>query len=274
MINYNIYNQSTVVNSTQLTNIVKAINTFLTTLCNDWQLAQIQLVSGTYNPRFAIPNNTIFIFDDTDSPGALGYHFEDSGNAIGRVFAKTILNYGGVVLYRDNYTMTVAQCICHELLEMIGNNVINKWYLDNNGIFWAGELCDPVESNLIVYNLSGGVKVGLSDYVLPAWFSPDSKRGPYNKINSLRSPFSLDRGGYAIIIDDYNIVAVYGMSQSKYSANKLKDIQDSLGEYQSKFKFKSQHNVIGLTGPNGMIIPPIPVPPIQPVLPGPIGATA
>ena len=185
VINYNIYNVSTAINNTNLQNMVKAINNFLITLCTDWNLNPIQLIIGTYNTHVPIPNNTILLMDYTDEDGALGYHYEQNGNAIGKVFAKTILNYGGVILYRDNSTFTVAQCLCHELLEMIGNPQINRWAMDNSGLLWAMELCDAVESNLIVYTLPGNIKVGLSDYILPKWFSPDSTSGPYNKLNTI-----------------------------------------------------------------------------------------
>ena len=239
---YTIFNQSSVVNTTQLQNIVKAINTLLVNVCVDWGLAATNLVIGT-GTRY--PNNTLLLQDLTDEPGALGYHYEDSGKVIGKVFAKTIINYGGAVLYRDNWTFTVAQCICHELLEMMGNSQINKWFLDNNGIFWAAELCDPVQGNLIVYTLSGNVKVGLSDYVLPSWFSPDITTRPFNKLNTLTSPFSIASGGYAIIIDNYSVEAVYGMSEGKfitgtYSSNgllaiKASERQEEIDELNKKF---------------------------------------
>jgi hypothetical protein len=240
---YTIFNQSTVVNTTNLNNMVKAMNTYLTSVCTDWGLAATNLVVGT-GTRY--PNNTILLQDLTDEPGALGYHYEDGGKVIGKVFAKTIINYGGAVLYKDNWTFTVAQCLCHELLEMMGNPQINKWHLDNNGIFWAAELCDPVESNLVVYTLPGNIKVGLSDYVLPNWFSPDVTTRPFNKLNTLSGPFRLSPGGYAIIIDNYNVEAVYGMSGSNYitgtySSNGLLAIkaaerQEEIEELQSKFK--------------------------------------
>ena len=209
MINYTIFNQSSVINQQNLQYMVKSINILLVSLCNDWGLSQIQLVLGSGNNYL---NNSIFLLDYTDSDGSLGYHYEQNGLSYGKVFAKTILDYGGVILYRDLNTFTVAQCLCHELLEMIGNNQTNKWYLDNNGIFWAGELCDPVESNLIVVTLPGNIKVGLSDYVLPNWFSADSTRRPFNKLNTLSSPFSISPGGYAIIIDNYNVEEVFGMN--------------------------------------------------------------
>ena len=213
MTNYTLYNLSTVVNNTNLQNMTKAINNYLITVCADWNLNPIQLVISTYNSRNPLLNNSIFIYDDTDQESALGYHYETSGKAIGRVFARTILNYGGVMLYSNTYTFTVAQCLAHELLEMIGNPETNKWALDNYGNMWAYELCDPVESNLIVYTLPGNIKVGLSDYVLPLWFSPDSIYGPFNKKNTLSYPFQIDSGGYALVIEDVSgdIIDVYGM---------------------------------------------------------------
>lgn len=206
---YLIINQSSVVSSDQLSKMITAINILLTTLCSDWSLEAMQLVKVSAVTKVS---NTIYILDNTDSPGALGYHYEVNGNAVAKVFAKTIINYGGVVLYKDKVTMTVAQCLCHELLEMIGNSTINKWYLDNNGTFWAGELSDAVQNNLIVINLPNSVKVGLSDYVLPSYFSPNTIVGPFNKLNTLKAPFTVDKSGYAIIIQGNSIVAIYGSS--------------------------------------------------------------
>jgi hypothetical protein len=194
------------------------------------------LVSSVYNSRRILPN-TIFILDTTDEAGALGYHFDNSGDAIGKVFAKTIIQYGGVVLYKDNTTMTVAQCLCHELLEMIGNPNINKWFLDNNGIFWAGELCDAVENNLYVINLAGNVKVGLSDYVLPSYFSPNSTQRPFNKMNTLTTPFSVDHYGYAITIQGNDIVAIYG---SKFPEEKKVDVVEDIAELKMTSKLFSK----------------------------------
>jgi hypothetical protein len=236
MKNYPVINLSTVVTTDQFTKMIKAINTYLSALCNDWTLQPIQLVASTYNSRNILPN-TIFILDTTDSADALGYHFDNSGSAIGKVFAKTIIQYGGVVLYKDNTTMTVAQCLCHELLEMIGNPNINKWFLDNNGIFWAGELCDAVQNNLYVITLPGNVKVGLSDYVLPSYFSPNTVRVPFNKMNTLRSALTVDRYGYAITIQGNDIVPIYG---SNYPEDKKVDVIKDIAEMRTTSKLFSK----------------------------------
>jgi hypothetical protein len=236
MKNYPVINRSTVVSTDQFQKMIKAINTFLVTLCNDWNLQPVQLVASPYNPRTTAPN-TIFILDNSDEPGALGYHYEENGNAIGKVFAKTILQYGGVVLYKDNSTMTVAQCLCHELLEMIGNATVNKWYLDNEGVFWAAELCDAVQDNLWVVTLAGNVKVGLSDYVLPNYFSPDSTQRPFNKMNTLSAPLTVDHYGYAITIQGNDVIAIYG---SKFPEEKKVDVVKDIDELKMTSKLFSK----------------------------------
>lgn len=226
-----VSNQSSVVTNLQFQQMITAMNQFLITLCQDWSITTIQLFPVFASPN-NIVNNTIFIFDNTDSPGALGYHFDVGGLAVGKVFAKTILDYGGVVLYKDQLTMTVAQCLCHEALEMIGNANINKWFLDNKGVFWAGELCDAVQNNLIVITLPGNIRVGLSDYVLPKWFSPNSRTKPFNKLNTLNSPFSVDRLGYSITIKNNRVISVYGES---YPAIKKVEVEDDIREIKEKF---------------------------------------
>ena len=246
MINYTIFNQSTVVSTQNLQNMVKAINIYLITFCNDWGLAPIQLVISTSSVH---PNNSIYMLDDTDSPGALGYHDEINGKSYAKIFARTILGYGGVILYKDSHTFTVAQVLSHELLEMIGNSEVSKWYLDNNGTLWAGELCDAVESNIILYTLPGNIKVGLSDYVLPSWFSPDTTTRPFNKLNTIQTPFELDFGGYSIIIEITSgyIDTIYGSAHisgtsslvSINAANIAKDVTEISKKFGLKIKPKS-----------------------------------
>lgn len=240
MISYTIFNQSTVVTTQQLTNMVKALNMFLVTVCSDWGLASTQIVIGSGNSR---PNNSIYLIDYADVEGALGYHDEIGGKAYAKVFAKTILQYGGAILYKDNHTFSVASVLCHELLEMMGNNQVSKWYLNNDGILYAGELCDAVESNIIVYTLPGNIKVALSDYVLPSWFSPDASR-PFNKTNTLTAPFTLDSGGYSIIIviTGGYIDTIYGSTHqsgtSSLSSITANSIKKDIMEISEQFKLK------------------------------------
>ena len=115
---------------------------------------------------------------------------------------------------------------------MIGNAVINKWVLDDSGVFWAMEFSDAVESNLYVVTITGGVKVGLSDYVLPNYFCNDTVR-PYNKMNTLTAPFTVDNGGYAITIQDNQVVAIYG---SKVTDDKKVLVEKDMAEIRLSSK--------------------------------------
>lgn len=227
-----VSNQSSSVSNTQLTQMIAAMNILLTNFCTDWGLSPIQLFQSFTRVGDVIPNNTIFIFNNSDSPGALGYHFDQSGLAIGKVFARTIINYGGSILYKDNSTFTVAQCLAHEAFEMICDNSANKWVLDNNSTFWAYEVSDAVQNNLYVVTLPGGIKVGLSDYVLPSWFDSNSVSGPYNKMNTLTRPLTLDRGGYSIIIRGNRVSQVFGMGVTNEKKN---DVLNDVVNIKKKF---------------------------------------
>jgi hypothetical protein len=227
-------NKSSVVSNSDYQKIIKSINVYLVGLCKDWELTPIQVFNSIQPLNGNTLPNTIFILDDTDDASALGYHYEEDGNAVGRVFAKTILNYGGVVLYKDPYTMTVAQCVCHEIFELIGNPVINKWFMDNSGILWAGELCDAVQGNIYLSNIPGNGRVGLSDYVLPNYFNADMRRGPFNKMNTLSRPFQIDDYGYAIKLENGDFVPVFG---SKCPQSRVGDVNEDVSEMKMKFGF-------------------------------------
>ena len=227
-----IYNRSSCVTADQFQKIIIACSQYFTSFSIDWKMEPIQIVSATYNSRDPVLDNTVYILDTTDIHGALGYHYESNGISISKIFAKTVLDYGGVVLYKDVNTFTVAQTVSHEILEMIGNGNINKWYLDNNGTFWAAEMCDAVENNLYVLTIIGNTKVGLTDYILPAWTKPDIKVGPFNKMNTLRAPFTIDRYGYSIIIRRNSVSAVYG---SHISEVRREEVTKNVEELKSSF---------------------------------------
>jgi hypothetical protein len=111
---------------------------------------------------------------------------------------------------------TVAQAFSHEIFEMIGNFNVNVWWQLNSGYLVPGEVCDPVEGNLIKVRV-GSVIVGLSDYVLPSWSDPQETKGPFNYLNTLTKPFQLARGGYVTLMRNGRVVNVFGMDASDYT---------------------------------------------------------
>lgn len=131
----------------------------------------------------------VYIFDNSDVAGALGYHDYDpvTGMPIGKVFVKTDEQYG----------LQISVTMSHEILEML----VDIQCLDsvqcnpsNAAEFWAKELCDPVEADADGYVLEG---VRLSDFVLPAYFfAPTGSTGPFDYMKRLTAPRTLRPGGY------------------------------------------------------------------------------
>jgi len=133
----------------------------------------------------------LIVLDNSDQAGALGYHERTAaGQPIGYVFAETDQEYG----------LKVSVTTSHELLEMLADPWICaaalKQISNTAGDVYAYEVCDPVESDELGYEIAG---ISLSDFVLPAWFEDDASRGPYDFCNHLTAPFSLAAGGYASV---------------------------------------------------------------------------
>jgi hypothetical protein len=104
----------------------------------------------------------LIIFDDSDQPGALGYHdLNPKGLPIGKVFAKTDIQDG------LQWTVTVS----HELLEMLGDPDINLTVLMQTNpqkvTLYAYEVCDACEADQYGYEVDG---VLVSDFVYPSYF--------------------------------------------------------------------------------------------------------
>jgi len=213
-----VINSSTVVSDVEGSLIVKALNMLLPQFCKDWN---IPLTVATYIPK----NQTtkvaikIFLLDTSDVQGALGYHDLSSNVPYGKCFAKTLLTDGGVILYSKDPTVpTFAQTVCHEVFELLVDPIANGWWDIGDGqTLFASETCDPVESNAVTVSVlvspaSSGYStiqkkvvqtpavyqnVGCSDWILPAWSDPQAN-GPFNHLNTLKAPFTLDKGGYGI----------------------------------------------------------------------------
>jgi hypothetical protein len=145
----------------------------------------------------------VVIFDDADQAGTLGYHDRDPhGRAYARVFAAPVLEHGGDWARTE---LSVASVISHEVLEVIVDPYVNLWADDGAGRLYALEVADPVEA--ATYRIGG---VTVSNFVLPAWFDPGAP-GPYDQLGSLRAPFALDDGGYAIVATETAVREVFGV---------------------------------------------------------------
>lgn len=197
-VNIAVVNQSTVVTTAQAHAIATALSVQGIDLASAWDRRRPSI--RYYAPLAAVPAGwcVIAILDDADQADALGYHdVTPDGRPYARVFAKTILGSKGTVLAGAN---SVSACASHEMCEMFGDPAAAWWGVyDGAGNQIALELCDPVQNDS--YDIGvGGKPVSVSHFVLPAYFNPFDKVGPYDSGGLLKKPApALRRGGYAIV---------------------------------------------------------------------------
>jgi hypothetical protein len=144
--------------------------------------------SFTFVPKGQAPASGtwwVVFLDDSDQAGALAYHdLTNEGLPISKVFVKTIL--------ADNASVSVGAT--HEICEMAVDPWLNSAYQDPQGVFWAGEICDPVEDNQYGYEI-GGILV--TDFVTPNWFAHEYAQGPIDFKQHATEAFEVLTGGYA-----------------------------------------------------------------------------
>ena len=130
----------------------------------------------------------IYILDDPDVAGALGYHDVDpQGRPYGRVFVKPSEDNG----------ISVSSVLSHEVIEAFVDPWANLWADGVHGSSIAFEACDPVESSS--YKING---VEVSNFVTRDWFDPQSSSGRYDWLKHLAAPMTLEAGGYEIVMRD------------------------------------------------------------------------
>ena len=127
----------------------------------------------------------VVFLDDSDQADALAYHdLTNEGLPISKVFVKTILS--------DKASISVGAT--HEICEMAVDPWLNSAYQDPQGVFWAGEVCDPVEDDRYGYQI-GAVLV--TDFVTPNWFAHQHAQQTIDFKNHCQAAFEILSGGYA-----------------------------------------------------------------------------
>jgi hypothetical protein len=216
--------------------MIWASNVMLPRLAKAWNVACPRVVyyTGQYQPtaqdwQFHIIN------EDPKNPGAEAYHTEENAVIDGYILAKTIIDNGGFILsdvsisnnpgideihVHGSTESTVAGALFHELAEALLDDTVNGWWQSDQPLtiihatgssqsqqtFSTGmtlccsEICDPVQQNFVVIKC-GTVDIALSDFILPAWKDNQNTKGPYNYINTLKTPLMVDLGGYVVIMD-------------------------------------------------------------------------
>jgi hypothetical protein len=209
-----IMNESKLVTDAQGKAIVSALNSLLPKFCNDWNMRPVSAVYYPRNTTSPIPLKC-YIYDTTEAEAG-GYRDDICDILYAKVFVQKILENGGAIL-AASCAPTVSQRISHEVFEMLVDLRVNCWWSDYSGAtFYAAEVCDPVESNVVSVNV-GGTIVYLSDWVLPAWSDPQAAKGPFNHLNTLTNPMSVDKGGYIITQSNGTTNTVTGCKISSYT---------------------------------------------------------
>ena len=148
----------------------------------------VEEASFTFVPKGQTPASGtwwVVFLDDSDQAGALAYHdLTNEGLPISKVFVKTIL--------ADNASVSVGAT--HEICEMAVDPWLNSAYQDPQGVFWAGEVCDPVEDDQYGYKI-GSILV--TDFVTPNWFAHEYAQGLIDFKQHATDPFEVLTGGYA-----------------------------------------------------------------------------
>ena len=150
-----------------------------------WGVGEAQF---TFVPKGSAPaagSWWVVFLDDSDQANALAYHdLTNDGLPISKVFVNTILS--------DKASLSVGAS--HEICEMAVDPWLNSAYQDSQGVFWAGEVCDPVEDDEYGYEVNG---ILVSDFVTPNWFGHKHAQGDIDLEKHASAPFQVLTGGYA-----------------------------------------------------------------------------
>jgi hypothetical protein len=127
----------------------------------------------------------LFMIDNPDVAGALGYHdLTKEGYPVGKIFTKLQSD-------TDPWTTTAS----HELLELLADPYV---YLsagpDEKGRWLAYEVCDSPEALSYAIPVDGH-DVLVSDFVTPAFFG-DGPGPQYDYLGKIKKPGEILPGGY------------------------------------------------------------------------------
>jgi hypothetical protein len=181
-----VINESTAINDADVQNMLPAFSQqWNTDLRQVWGVDQAAFPFVPKGQQPAANSWWMVFLDDSDQADALAYHdLTDEGLPISKVFVKSILG--------DNSSVSVGAT--HEMCEMAVDPWLNSAYQDLQGVFWAGEVADPVEDDQYGYQI-GGVLV--TDFVTPNWFGHQHSQAKIDFQGHATSAFEVLTGGYA-----------------------------------------------------------------------------
>ena len=207
MLQIAIINESTVISNAEVAAMVGAFekqwNEDLSPVWSTPQ-ANFSLMSHGQKPD---PAAWWLVFLDTsDQANALAYHdLTNTGLPLSKVFVKTIK--------QDGASLSVGAT--HELCEMAVDPWLNSASQDPQGVFWATEICDPVEDDQYGYEIDG---VLVSDFVTPDWFAHQYSSKSVDLKGHAMKAFEVLTGGYAQHFDAHRGWGQVTGSKAQHSA--------------------------------------------------------
>jgi hypothetical protein len=192
MVQIAVINESTAVADGDVQRMIPAFNSQWNNDLNSvWGVGA---ATFAFNPKQQSPpagSWWVVFLDNSDQANALAYHdLTNEGLPISKVFVRTIQT--------DKASLSVGAS--HEICEMAVDPWLNSAYQDQQGVFWAGEVCDPVEADQYGYQI-GGILV--SDFVTPNWFGHKNAVGAIDLQQHAKSAFEVLTGGYAQKFDPH-----------------------------------------------------------------------
>lgn len=167
-------------------------------LVSSWTDAVREQVDQDFSPhwgwaRVRFANNPdsdevlVVVRDQTDMPGAAGYHYYDGLEPLGFVFLSS--------------SMPPSITLSHEVLEIIADATTNHFAMvrTTTGTEWRiHEVCDPVQR--FAYQRRGHA---VSDFVTRNYFGEWGETAPeYSFMGAVSKPFQIADGGYQIVFTE------------------------------------------------------------------------
>jgi len=194
-----VLNESTEISDVEVKTMMSALESqWNNELLKIWHVEQAEF--SFFDKNETVPAETwwLVFLNDSDQARALAYHdLTSDGFPLSKVFVKTILS--------ESASISVGAS--HELCEMAVDPWLNGAYQDDRGVFWASEICDPVEDDRYGYLIDG---VLVSDFVTPNWYGHKFSKGPIDFKGYALAPFEVLSGGYAQRFADSGWVQVTG----------------------------------------------------------------
>ncbi len=192
-----LVNESTLVTDIDAATMARAISYQLAVhVAPAWDRSAAAM---TFYPKGKRPPLAAVVFhlvnETPEAPDALGYHDETNDLPYARIGCKAVFDSGGTVL---SGPLSISSVLSHEAAEAFGDLDVNGWRDMPDGRQTAEELCDAVQGDSYTVHLANAA-VSVSNFLTPAWFDRQAKRGPYDYMGRCKKAFSMTKGGYLIV---------------------------------------------------------------------------